>query len=380
MICKTCNKNKLKFGIETKLKIISSNEILKLEAFKDICNKCAKLKLKNWKIKNNHKPKSSRGGVMFWSSIYPEFSEKILNKDKGKGTLNHFLSIGKTKKDYKIKNSKLSVGEKTYKSKGFSKEEIIERKNLHSLKSLISKETLIKKYGKINGTKRWLESKQKKKNNSIRNINHWINKGYSEKEAKEQLRIVQSRGLDFYIKKYGKRNGKLKYEKYNYEKTKHMRLSYNVEKYGLEEGKKKLEALFRKQNSIPFSKFEKEVALFFTSLVKDKNNIHSSLTKQFYLFIKDEDKMNLNINPKDFTNNLIIPDICYKNIIIECDGDYWHKNTNLKDNYKKLIYNQLGYKVFRILESNWKKNKELEKNKLIKVINELNKKGSFINQ
>lgn len=47
---------------------------------------------------------------------------------------------------------------------------------------------------------------------SIRRIEYWINQGYSEEEAKLMVSKKQSRGLDFYVKKYGEDEGLKKWK------------------------------------------------------------------------------------------------------------------------------------------------------------------------
>jgi len=52
-------------------------------------------------------------------------------------------------------------------------------------------------------------------NSSVRRKEYWIRQGYSEQEAEMMVSKVQSRGVDFYIKKYGKEKGLIKWEERN---------------------------------------------------------------------------------------------------------------------------------------------------------------------
>lgn len=74
----------------------------------------------------------------------------------------------------------------------------------------------------------------------------------------------------------------------------------------------------------------------------------------------------------------IYPDIIYKNIIIECNGDFYHCNPKFydsayinpktqqtaeyvwnHDNMKHTIYKSQGFKVIVVWESDWINNKQL---------------------
>jgi hypothetical protein len=76
------------------------------------------------------------------------------------------------------------------------------------------------KLGQVENGKRCL-SERKKKNpntfieNSVRRKEYWIKKGYSEQEAKMMVSKQQSRGVDFYIKKYGIEDGCKRWEERN---------------------------------------------------------------------------------------------------------------------------------------------------------------------
>lgn len=92
----------------------------------------------------------------------------------------------------------------------------------------------IEKYGNELGTEKFLNFKDKKIENgkiskqsrlnknpntyidgSIRRPEYWIKLGYSEDDAKILVSKSQSRGIDFYIKKYGKKTGIEKWKSRN---------------------------------------------------------------------------------------------------------------------------------------------------------------------
>lgn len=85
-------------------------------------------------------------------------------------------------------------------------------------------------------------------------------------------------------------------------------------------------------------------------------------------------------------NRWLYPDAIYNNFVIEFNGDYWHANPNKykendivhhkmmakeiweKDNNKIKLYNDLGYTVIIIWQSEYKQNKIEAVNKVIKLI------------
>lgn len=92
----------------------------------------------------------------------------------------------------------------------------------------------IEKYGEELGNQNFLDFKNKQIENgksskhfrlnknpntfidgSIRRPEYWINRGYSEEESKIMVSKSQSRGIEFYIKKYGNEIGKEKWKERN---------------------------------------------------------------------------------------------------------------------------------------------------------------------
>lgn len=56
--------------------------------------------------------------------------------------------------------------------------------------------------------------------------------------------------------------------------------------------------------------------------------------------------------------------VCKPRIIIEYDGEYYHKNKNYRDMWKQDSYQRLGFMFIRIVESEWKNNKDAVKKQL----------------
>ena len=60
-----------------------------------------------------------------------------------------------------------------------------------------------------------------------------------------------------------------------------------------------------------------------------------------------------------------------KKLLIEYDGEYWHKNTKIRDKYWTKVANDLGYTLIRIKDKDWKNKKEQQKiiNNIAKILN-----------
>ena len=110
-------------------------------------------------------------------------------------------------KKYLEKNSKLSVGYNALKKSGKSEDEIKEIQNRHSSKSSITLKNMIRKYGDVEGQKKY-ERYINKTRISVRSVKELVERGgYSEKEAIKIVSGYQTRNLDFFIKKYGEKDG-----------------------------------------------------------------------------------------------------------------------------------------------------------------------------
>lgn len=144
----------------------------------------------------------------------------------------YWLRKGFSEEDAKIKikeiqnNGKSNIGSKRTEE---------QKKNMKL--SQIKINTLdywIEKYGKDLGNKKFIEFKNKQIENgknsksfrmnknpntyvegSIRRPEYWMKLGYSEEESKILVSKSQSRGIDFYIKKYGEEDGILRWKDKN---------------------------------------------------------------------------------------------------------------------------------------------------------------------
>lgn len=206
-----------------------------------------------------------------------------------------------------------------YINKGYSIEEakvmLSERQRTFSL------EKCIKKFGEIEGTKRYQERQEKWQDN------------LTSKPTEEIKRInsLKSTNLENFIRKYGKELGEEKYKSKCYGTTR----TALVNKYGSEEEYiKKLRDKFT-------SGYSQIGKIFVEDIIKTFNiTEHSScLNNEFAL---------LNING----NGNYRYDFKYNNKIIEFNGDYWHANPKFYTDVNEVLYNKLSVKDIRKNDEN----------------------------
>jgi hypothetical protein len=142
-----------------------------------------------------------------------KYNEKIEN-DKYKGTLPAFIArygeIEGTRK-YKEKNAKLSVSVDSLRLSGHTEEEIKKIKETHGRKSNNSLSNFIERYGIEEGTKKF--EKYIENHPSFFGVRYWIEKGFSEEEAKKIVSDLQRRDLQYFITKFGEETGTFRYHK-----------------------------------------------------------------------------------------------------------------------------------------------------------------------
>lgn len=258
-------------------------------------------------------------------------------------------------KRYKEKNSKLSVSVNSLKLSGKSDDEIEKIRKKHSVGSTITHDTLVEKYGLVEGSNRWNLRIDRAKISSKRSIEYWLlRNGGDEKLAKLEHSNYQRRDKHFYIEKYGSVVG---LEKYNAAKQKRFLGGF----------------------AEPCSKFQIEVESYIRDVFGEKFYGHSNC---YALFLTKEESMIL-------SQSIIIPDVVIESekLIIECFGDYWHggdkfdenhyhaviKKTvgeiRMKDEDRIKILKNRGYRVEVVWEGMWNSQKDLEKSRILYEIN-----------
>jgi hypothetical protein len=192
--------------------------------------------------------------------------------------------------------------------------------------------------------------KVKQKTISPRKIEHWINKGFDEKTAKQKLTLFQKRDLSFFISKYGDREGKQKHSN----KTERWLNTLDMKN---EEEK----LLINKKRGVAGGKGRgksKNEQLLFEML----HAHNAQVENQFPLQRID-----------DPTRSFIY-DIRLENKLIEYNGDHWHANPATytedrkicsgvvakdvwtKDALKQQVAEASGFQLLIIWESDFLKN------------------------
>lgn len=180
-------------------------------------------------------------------------------------------------------------------------------------------------------------------------------------------------GLCRFIRKYGEEIGEEKYKNYLNLKKGQLGLQWFVDKFG-DEGETKYEEYwsynFSQRKRINYSKISQE--LFW----KIYNNLPEHLKqKTMFAELNKEKRLNLNKHDKiifgDKKRVCFFMDFCIgKSFCIEFDGKYWHKESEDKDLRKDIIIESKGYKIIRIKEEEYLKNKEEITNKCLNTLRE----------
>lgn len=209
----------------------------------------------------------------------------------------------------------------------------------------ITLENQIAKYGEEEGTKRFND--------------------YCDKQS------YAGNKLEYFIEKYGEKEGFIEYEKVNAKKA--ITLENMVRLYGEEEGVRLYENYFKK-HSVFFSKISKEL---FDILQEKLNTSHFYYaSNEFGLY----DKINKKYNKYDFTDNV-------NKLIIEYNGENFHaKSPDDKDFYnpycpdltateqwrldenKKLCAERNGFKILYIWNNEYINDKEKTIEKCLKFL------------
>ena len=201
-------------------------------------------------------------------------------------------------------------------------------------------------------------------------IKYWVNKGYSEDEAKQKVSERQRTfTLEKCIEKYGEEEGTRRYIDRQKNWSAKVELQYQ-------------KGLFSKiphsQNSSIYSKFEKDIVDSIIELLDiNIDDIYCYKTSQFRL-------ENTNESCK---NKIFSYDLKIGNKIIEFNGDFWHMNPDVYDSDYVHPYSNLsaeekwefdeiklncafqnGYDVLTIWEQEYNENKEATIQKCVEFL------------
>lgn len=212
------------------------------------------------------------------------------------------------------------------------------------------KESFILKYGDEIGESKFLDHR-KSKGKSLR-LEYWLNKGFSENEAKEKLKARQAVGSkENFIKRHGYDDGIKRWQlrQNMWQKTMRSKPAEEIARINKLKGTSQLSKFKNGSFSTMISKAENELC----GILNGVSQFLLENEKSFYLY-----------------------DINIGNKIIEYNGDYWHANPKIynefwinknnkltalqiweRDRRKLEFAESKGYKVLTIWESDWKNNK-----------------------
>lgn len=170
------------------------------------------------------------------------------------------------------------------------------------------------KNGKINLKKYTQEERQKR---SPFSKLYWIEKGYTKEEAEH---IIKSNSdvtsLNYYIKKYGEKEGSKLYKNMCNQRKHCYTLDGFIRKYGEKEGNLRWSKKFKNRyNSKKATKFFTELL----SLLDDQYEVYTASNINGEYGVKNP------ITNKFYFYDFVIPEL---KLCIEFNGDYWHCNPN----------------------------------------------------
>lgn len=234
---------------------------------------------------------------------------------------------------WKEKNSKLSVSVNALRKNGYTDSQIKEIRNTHSSKSKHTKENFIERYGPTHGISKYTNWVKEARQRSCRSVEGtMIRLGVDEHTARECVRGKQSRGLEYFIERYGSAKGTRRYVDSNKK-----RLSY--------------------PNAV--SKPQVELCKWLTDSLADRRVEGVPVTQQPTIRFTD--------------GTWMFPDIVIDNkFVIEFNGEYWHNLPGVaeKDKIKAQKLSVSGYKLIVVWYTDYINNREQTQNYLLEKINE----------
>lgn len=294
---------------------------------------------------------------------HEEIRKKIGSKSKNRNTLHGFVSR-------------------------YGEEEGRKRYNDFVFKSRHTKKGYIDRYGEKDGLIKWEKFVNKKTVTSIRRKEYWISKGYSENEAKELIKKIQStRLLDSYINRLGEEEGTKEYFRINTEHAFKISLEGFIEKYGEFDGRSKFKKYCLDRGRTKEQLIEQYGKERATELIQSRipslsnyikwygeeegnrkyiekyknNNLSSKQARQFFVLLYKQCRK-LGLNRKDiyfsitgssewflrhesgiYWFDFTIPKL---KIMVEFNGEHVHPNINLSNEEKKQWKHAFSKKSF----------------------------------
>jgi hypothetical protein len=304
--------------------------------------------------------------------------------ERGWGKENALEEINKRNKELKQRNR---LCEKYWVNKGYTKEEAINEISKQQKKSSKYVKTYHGKSKQMLADKGYSEEEIKRICLTPTNIEFWVNKGYSENDAKELIsknQIEAAKQVDF-EKRLIPSNIEYWVEKgFNYQQAKlkvterqtTFSLDICVQKYGEEDGLKRFnERQIKWLTNYKRTNFSKISQTLFWGIlesepmIKNNNIFFATFNNGF----KDDSGKN-NEYRLSLLNGVILPDFIdlTKRKIIEFDGTYYHRSTpenSLREEKRDKMILESGYQVLHVSEYDYKNNKQEIINKCVDFLN-----------
>ena len=190
----------------------------------------------------------------------------------------------------------------------------------------VTEKSMIRKWGEVEGKKRWEEYCKKQ---AETNTFEYKQEKYGwTKEQFDEFNKSRAVTLELCVERHGEEEGKKLWEDYCERQRYTTSLEYMIEEYGEEEGTKKYKEFnFNRANasSLSYSKMSQEIFNTLYNLIEVKDNIFYYTLNNEYSVIANNKGYNLDFYDKT------------KNLVIEFLGDYWHANPLLYKEDDKFI-------------------------------------------
>lgn len=204
-------------------------------------------------------------------------------------------------------------------------------------RTAVTESTLIKKYGKVEGTKRWNQYRQRQAD--VNSFEYKQKKYGWTKEQFDEYNKSRAVTLAGNIEKYGEEEGTKRWMNYCERQAYTNTLAYFVEKYGEKEGTKRYERVCSEKSHTAESVAARlGISLKDARLVlqsRQSVGFISEAERQFVLELEKYLGFSLKYSClttqyKVYSNNrLYVYDVVHGNRAIEFNGDYWHCNPKI---------------------------------------------------
>lgn len=217
----------------------------------------------------------------------------------------------------------------------------------------VTEKSMIRKWGEIEGKKRWEEYCKKQ---AETNTFEYKQEKYGwTKEQFDEFNKSRAVTLELCIERHGEEEGRKLWDDYCKRQSYTNSLEYMIKEYGEEEGTKKYKEFnFARANtsSLTYSKMSQKLFNTLYNLIEAKDNIFYYTLNNEYSVITNTKVYNLDFYDKT------------KNLVIEFLGDYWHANPLLYKEDDKFIRSNKPVTAKQI----WKADKS-RKNNICKQLN-----------